>query len=90
MRFQRKYKQTTKIGGQRSVAILFRLASDFFRTLGEFLGQSETDIKKTKSVQDNFLQSVKNYSVSKFQSNHENSIAIQRLKLNPIQKTYDL
>ena len=77
MRFQRKYKQTTKIGGKRSVAVIFRLASDFFRTLSEFPDKSQTEIKKTKSVRDYFSQSVKNYSLSKFQSNHENSIAIQ-------------
>ena len=37
--------------------------------------------KETKAVGDYFLHSVKNYSISKFQSNHENSIAIQELKL---------
>ena len=59
------------------MTIVFRLASDLFRTLCEFLDQSQTEIKKTKAVLDYFLHSVKNYSISKFQSNHENSIAIQ-------------
>ena len=59
------------------MTILFRLASDLFRTLWEFLDQSQTEIKKTKAVGDYFLRSIKNYSISKFQSNHENSIAIQ-------------
>ena len=59
------------------MTIVFRLASDLFRTLCEFLDQSQTEIKKTKAVGDYFLHSVKNYSISKFQSNHENSIAIQ-------------
>ena len=59
------------------MTILFRLASDLFRTLCEFLDQSQTEIKKTKAVLDYFLHSVKNYSISKFQSNHEHSIAIQ-------------
>ena len=59
------------------MTILFRLASDLFRTLCEFLDQSQTEIKKTKAVLDYFLNSVKKYSISKFQSNHENSIAIQ-------------
>ena len=61
--------------------ILSRLPSDLFSTLSEFLDQSQTEIKKTKAVGDYFLHSVKNYSISKFQSNHENSIAIQELKL---------
>ena len=59
------------------MTIVFRLASDLFRTLCEFLDQSQNEIKKTKAVGDYFLHSVKNYSISKFQSNHENSIAIQ-------------
>ena len=59
------------------MTILFRLASDLFRTLCEFLDQSQTEIKKTKAVLDYFLHSVKKYAISKFQSNHENSIAIQ-------------
>ena len=67
--------------GKRPVTILSRLPSDLFRTLSEFLDQSQTEIKKTKAVRDYFLHSVKNYSISKFQSNHENSIAIQELKL---------
>ena len=67
------FKLITKL----PVTILFRLASYLFRTLCEFLDQSQTEIKKTKAVRDYFLHSVKNYSISKFQSNHENSIAIQ-------------
>ena len=55
--------------------------SDFFRALCEFLDQSHTDIRKTKAVRDYFLHSLANYYISKFQSNYENSIAIQRLKL---------
>ena len=68
------------------MTILFRLASYLFRTLCEFLDQSQNEIKKTKEVGDYFLHSVKNYSMSKFQSNHENSIAIQRLKLIQTEK----
>ena len=78
--------QTTEIEGKWPVTILFRLASDLFRTLCEFLDQSQTEIKKTKEVGDYFLHSVKNYSISKFQSNHENSIAIQWLKLIQTEK----
>ena len=62
------------------MTILFRLASYLFRTLCEFPStrdQSQNEIKKTKAVGDNFLHLVKKYSTSKFQSNHENSIAIQ-------------
>ena len=73
--------QTTEIGSKWPVTILFRLVSDLFRTLCQFLDQSQTEIKKTKAVLDYFLHSVKKYSISKFQSNHENSIAIQWLKL---------
>ena len=46
--FEKKYRQTTKIGGggKLPVTILFRLVSDLFRTLCEFLDQSQ---KKEKS-----------------------------------------
>ena len=78
--------QTTEIEGKWPVTILFRLASDLFRTLCEILDQSQTEIKKTKALLDYFLHSVKKYSISKFQSNHENSIAIQWLKLIQTEK----
>ena len=43
--FEKKYRQTTKIGGgggdKLPVTIIFRLASDLFRTLCEFLDQSQ-------------------------------------------------
>ena len=80
-RFEKKYRQNAKIEGKRPGKILFRLASDLFRTLSEFLDQSHTELKKTKAVRDYSLHSVKNFSISTFQSNHENSITIQRLKL---------
>ena len=68
------------------MTILFRLASDLFRTLCEFLDQSQTEIKKTKAVRDYFLHPVKNYSTSKFQPEHEKSIATHWLKLIQTEK----
>ena len=64
----------------QKLGAIFRLASYLFRTLSEFPStrdQSQNEIKKTKAAGDYFLHSVKKYSTSKFQSNHENSIAIQ-------------